>query len=254
MRNKLINSLKELSFWKKHKLNWVSSTSSTNDDLKSIWRSEGFEHIIEVADIQTGGKGQYDRKWASEEVGQCLMFSFTVDVKEYQFPISMIAGAALASALDNLGVNTKDFWLKWPNDIWINDRKLAGILTESTSFSGGFRSVVGIGINILPLKNKAINAASLSEAGLSTNREDVLLEFCKAWDNIFTLSDSEQAELWIKYGGQFWNRKMNLFLPKGETLIALPESIEKDGALIVRKKDGMLEKIISATLIPIIKK
>lgn len=252
MCNKLVKALNGLSFWEKHKLNWVSATVSTNDDLKSIWRSEGFEHSIEVADIQTGGKGQYDRKWASDAIGQCLMFSFTVDVKEYEFPISLIAGAALASALDNLGVNSKDFWLKWPNDIWINDRKLAGILTESTSFSGGFRSVVGIGINILPLKDKAINAASLSEAGLSTNREEVLLEFCKAWDNIFTLSDSEQAELWIKYGGQFWKRKMNLILPKGETLIALPESIEKDGSLIVRKNDGNLEKIISATLIPVI--
>lgn len=252
MHDELINVLKKLNFWKEHKLNWVSSTSSTNDDLKGIWRSDGFEHVIEVADIQTGGKGQYDRKWTSDAVGQCLMFSFTVDTKEYRFPISLIAGVALASALDNMGVNAKDFWLKWPNDIWINDRKLAGILTESTSFSGGFRSVVGIGINILPLKDKSINSVSLSETGLSTNRDEVLLEFCKAWDKTFSLSDSEQAALWKKYGGQFWNRKIKVVLPKGAALIAVPESIEKDGALIVRKNDGELKKIISATLIPVV--
>ncbi len=252
MHTDLMNVLKELNFWRKYKVNWVSSTSSTNDDLKSIWRSDGFEHVIEVADIQTRGKGQYDRKWASDAVGQCLMFSFTVDIKEYQFPISLIAGVALASALDSLGVNTNDFWLKWPNDIWINDRKLAGILTESTSFSGGLRSVVGIGINISPLKDKSINSVSLSETGLSTNREEVLLEFCKAWDKTFSLSASEQATLWKKYGGQFWNRKMKVILPKEAAFIAVPESIEKDGALLVRKNDGEPRKVISATLIPVV--
>lgn len=250
MKNDLIVLLKKLNFWKNYNLCWIPTTVSTNDDLKAIWRSEGFEQTIEIADVQTGGKGQYDRKWSSDDVGQCLMFSFTVDLKEYQFPVSMVAGVALAVALENLGVNVKDFWLKWPNDIWLNDKKLAGILTESTTLNGGFRTVVGIGINILPLRDKSINAASLNESGLSTNREEVLLAFCEAWDKIFVLSDLEQTELWKKYGGQFWKREMTIVLPKGETIVAVPESLEKDGALIVRKNDGMCEKIISATLLP----
>ena len=252
MHNEFIKALKELNFWKEHKLNWVSSTSSTNDDLKAIWRSDTFVHIIEIADIQTNGKGQYDRKWASDSVGQCLMFSFTVDVKEYDFPISMIAGAALAKTLDNMGVNLADLWLKWPNDIWINDKKLAGILTESTTFSGGFRSVVGIGINISPLKDKSVKATSLFEAGLSTTREDVLLEFCKSWDKTFSLSADEQTKLWNKFGGQFWKRKMKVILPKEESFYAVPESVEKDGTLIVRNEEGKLLKIISATLQPLV--
>ena len=99
MNNDFLVLLKKLNFWKNYNLCWIPSTASTNDDLKDIWRSEGFEHTIEVADVQTRGKGQYDRKWASDEVGQCLMFSFTVDVKEYLFPISMIAGISLAAAL-----------------------------------------------------------------------------------------------------------------------------------------------------------
>ena len=184
-------SLKDYPFWKKYNLCWIPSTASTNDDLKAIWRSEGFEHTIEIADIQTKGKGQYDRKWSSDSVGQCLMFSFTVDVKEFEFPVSMIAGVTLAAALVDMGVKTEDLWLKWPNDIWINDKKLAGILTESTTFNGGFRTVVGIGINILPLQDKSVKAISLSEAGLSTTREEVLQKFCQAWDKIFTLSDYE---------------------------------------------------------------
>ena len=252
MHNELINALKGLNFWKEYKLSWVPSTASTNDDLKSFWRSEGFEHTIEVADIQTGGKGQYDRKWSSDAVGQCLMFSFTVDVEEYRFPISMIAGVALAVTLKKMGVNTRDFWLKWPNDIWINDRKLAGILTESTTINGGFRAIVGIGINILPLQDKSIKAVSLSEAGISTTQEELLLEFCKSWDKVFSLSANQQSEFWKKYSCQFWNRKMTVILPKGETFIAVPQSLEDDGTLIVCKNDGKLAKIISATLIPVL--
>ncbi len=252
MHNNISNSLKEYNFWKNYNLCWLPSTSSTNDDLKSIWRSDGFVHTIEIADLQTSGKGQYERKWSSDEIGQCLMFSFTVDVKKYEFPISMIAGVALAAALENLGADTNDFWLKWPNDVWINDRKLAGILTESTTFIGGFRSVVGIGINILPLKDKSVNAVSLYEAGLSLSREAVLLEFCRVWDKVFYLTDYEQTELWKKYGGQFWKRKMKITVPKEESFLGLPVSVDKDGSLIVKLKDGTLKKIISATLLPIL--
>ena len=252
MHNELINALKGLTFWKEHKLNWVFSTSSTNEDLKAIWRSDKFDHTIEIADLQTHGKGQYDRKWSSDEVGQCLMFSFTVDVREYYFPISMMAGVSLALTLESLGADPNEFWLKWPNDIWINDKKLAGILTESTTFESGFRSVVGIGINILPLQDKSVNAASLSEAGVLTTRENVLLEFCRFWDKIITLSDKEQCELWNKYGGQFWKRKMNVKQPKEKVFTAIPESVEKDGTLIVRLEDGNTRKIISASLLPIL--
>ncbi len=254
MHTKLINTLKELKFWKNHKLAWLSFTSSTNDDIKALWRDKDFCHRIEVADIQTNGKGQYNRKWSSDTDGQNLMFSFSVDVKEYHFPISMIAGIALASALDKMELSTKDFWLKWPNDIWINDKKLAGILTESTTFVGGFRSVVGIGINILPLTDKSINAISLSEYGLDYSREEVLINFCKSWNNIFELTTEEQTNLWNNYAGQFWNREFSVAIPNENTFIAKPERVEEDGALIIKDTNQREKRIISASLLPILNK
>ena len=246
------NILKSIPFWKNYKLRWLEVTTSTNDDLKAIWRNSDFCHTIEVTDIQTNGKGQYGRKWESDLIGQCLMFSFSVDTKEYKFPISMIAGVALASALDKLGVNNKDFWLKWPNDVWIKDKKLAGILTESTTFAGGFRSIVGIGINILPLTNKAVNSISLGEYGIDTNRENVLAEFCRAWSDIFLLEDTKQSELWEKYSYLFWNHKIKVQIPNEQAFIAKPLSLNADGSLIVTTSGGEKRKIISATIMPII--
>lgn len=247
----LIKTLKELDFWKEHKLKWVSSTSSTNDDLKTIWRDKDFCHIIEVADIQTKGKGQYGRCWTSKEVGQNLMFSFTVDVKEYKFPISMIAGISLALALTELGVKKEDLWLKWPNDIWINDKKLSGILTESTTMLVGFRSVIGIGINILPLADKSVNSISLKEYGLSVTREKVLQKFCEAWNQIFNMSETEQTKLWNEFGGQFWNRKMKIQIPNENAFIATPLYVTSDGSLFVKTMEGVERIIISASLLPL---
>ena len=255
MHSELIKILKELSFWKNHKLLWLSYTSSTNDDLKALWHDKDFCHCIEVADIQTNGKGQYERKWSSDNEGQNLMFSFSVDVKEYAFPVSMIAGVALASALEKMELSTKDFWLKWPNDIWVNDKKLAGILTESTTFAGGFRSVVGIGINILPLADKTVNAVSLSEYGLDYSREEVLINFCKSWNNIFSLPPEEQCLLWNNFAGQFWKREFSIIIPNEEKFIARPIKVEDDGTLIVKKNNNQSEKrIISASLLPILDK
>ena len=242
--------LKKFKFWEKYKIEWVSSTSSTNDDLKNIWRNNDFCPTLEVTDIQTHGKGQYNRKWSSDNIGQCLMFSFTLDTKEYKFPVSMIAGVALAKALESLGVNTQNFWLKWPNDIWIDDKKLAGILTESTTFNEGFRSVVGIGVNILPLSDKSINSVSLYEAGVKVKRKDVLLEFCHSWNSMFNMSDIEQAKIWNKYAGQFWKRKMKIQIPNEPVFIGIPLRVNEDGSLIVKRSNNMERKIISATLMP----
>lgn len=249
--NMLKEIIKNTKFWKNHDLVWLPTTTSTNDDLKSIWRNPDFSHKIEVADLQTQGKGQYERKWASSNVGQCLMFSFTLDIKEYEFPLSMIAGASLAVALDKLGLKISDFWLKWPNDIWVNDRKLSGILTESTTIANGFRSVIGIGINILPLPDKSVNAVSLSESGVNTTREEVLTLFLRAFDEVMALSVSEQVELWKKYSGQFWKRKFKALIPSSQSIIITPVSINNDGALIAKTTDNKEKTIMAASLMPI---
>lgn len=246
----LSDTLENTKFWWKHKINWLPVTASTNDDLKALWRSKDFCHTLEVADVQTQGRGQYERKWASMEAGQCLMFSFTVDVKEYAFPISMMAGAALAIALESVGLDSKNFWLKWPNDVWIKGQKLAGILTESTAFETGFRSVVGIGLNILPLPVSAVNATSLKEAGIHVSREAMLEAFCKAWDKIFEKKPAELTTLWIKYAGEFWKREFVLEVPSEDRFLASPLFIEPDGSLIVKTSKGQERKIISATLFP----
>lgn len=252
MHNKLKEIIQSLKIWENHDLLWLPTTTSTNDDIKAIWHNDNFCPIIEVADTQTKGKGQYERKWASSSIGQCLMFSFSIDIKEFEFPVSMIAGIALAIALEELGVSKSDFWLKWPNDIWLNNKKLSGILTESTTINHGLRSVVGIGINILPLPDKSINAISLSEYNIHVTREEVLIAFLKAFDKIFHLSASKLSELWNNYASNFKKIKCKIQILNEPAFIATALGVSNDGSLMVEKTNGEKRKIISATLTPII--
>lgn len=251
MHSKLLEVMATNEFWKKHKLVWLPETKSTNDDLKSIWKEPAFFHCLEVADCQTNGKGQYERKWVSSQAGQCLMFSFSAEVKQYDFPISMIAGAALAVALDRIGLKKADFWLKWPNDIWIKNKKLVGILTESICELDGFKCVIGIGLNIKPVEvDGKTKAASLQEEGVELDRETVLCEFCKAWNEVFYLDADKQAKLWNEYGGQFWKRQFCFDVPGRNSFVGIPVLLESDGTLLVKTESGQ-EKVIAASLLPV---
>ncbi len=250
MHSDLKDIMTNSSFWKNHKLLWVPETGSTNDDLKEIWRQPEYFHCLEVTDCQTKGKGQHERKWESAATGQCLMFSFSAEVREYNFPVSMIAGVAMAVALERLGLKKTDFWLKWPNDIWVKDRKLAGILTESACSMEGFRCVIGIGLNMFPLDVSDCRTASLKEEGVDADRKNVLCEFCKSWEEIFFMTPGMQAAMWNAFGGQFWQRSFVFAIPGREKFIGTPLRLEQDGVLVVKTSSGE-ENIIAASLKPL---
>ena len=250
MHFKLADCMAGIKFWNNHKLLWVRETGSTNDDLKAMWRTPDFFQCLKVADVQTSGRGQYDRKWESATAGQCLMFSFSVKVKEYKFPVSMIAGSSLAVALERIGLSKESFWLKWPNDIWVNGKKLAGILTESMCDLYGFNCVIGVGLNMKPVYiNGETKAVSLQEEGIEIDRESLLCEFCKAWDEVFALSAERQAIIWNEYGGQFWKRSFKFDVPGREIFVGKPIRLESDGTLIVKASTGE-EKIVAGFLLP----
>ncbi len=119
---------------------------STNDYAKAK-RAEGRELLV-IAKRQTGGRGTKGRSFVSDEGGIYLSkLSFYEDfLAEHAFKIMQNAAAAVCETLAFFGLKPK---IKWPNDIFVNGRKICGILIENT-FSGRFvaSSVVGIGLNV----------------------------------------------------------------------------------------------------------
>ena len=119
---------------------------SSNTELMRRARAGQAEPVLLVAEQQTAGRGRLGRGWASE-AGHSLTFSLGIALAPADWSgLSLAVGVSLAESLH------PRIQLKWPNDLWLDDRKLAGILIETASFSEGREArrfaVVGVGINI----------------------------------------------------------------------------------------------------------
>jgi BirA family transcriptional regulator, biotin operon repressor / biotin---[acetyl-CoA-carboxylase] ligase len=126
---------------------------STNTELMRRARGGHTEPTLLIAETQTAGRGRMGRGWLSSP-GDSLTFSFGLSLAPISWEgLSLAVGVSLAESLGASHAETVQ--LKWPNDLWLQDRKLAGILIETASMPLGARSqerfaVIGIGINIAP--------------------------------------------------------------------------------------------------------
>ena len=121
----------------------VSEIDSTNTELMRRARAGQLDPVLLVAEHQTAGRGRLGRQWCSGSIEP--------------------GGARLGlSIVDSLH---PDLQLKWPNDVWWQSRKLAGILIETASLGDVRFAVVGVGINIAPRDGQGLSTppASLSE-------------------------------------------------------------------------------------------
>ncbi|HBT40247.1 MAG: Biotin--acetyl-CoA-carboxylase ligase [Thermotoga sp. 50_1627] len=127
------------------KLIRVPIISSTNDFLKENWQQ--FPHgTVIVADVQTAGRGRLNRTWYSPEGG--LWFSILFKPRKNMRPnfYTKLSAISLVRSLTRLKVEAK---LKWPNDVYADGKKLAGVLTETIFEEGQLRAIiVGIGMNV----------------------------------------------------------------------------------------------------------
>ena len=134
----------------------LPEVDSTNTELMRRARAGRMEPVLLVAEQQTAGRGRLGRSWSSQ-AGDSLTFSLGLPLAPMDWSgLSLAVGVSLAESLH------ARVQLKWPNDLWLADRKLAGILIETASFGEGGEArryaVIGVGINI----------AERDGAGLST--------------------------------------------------------------------------------------
>jgi BirA family transcriptional regulator, biotin operon repressor / biotin---[acetyl-CoA-carboxylase] ligase len=140
----------------------LPEVDSSNSELMRRARSGRMEPVLLVAERQTAGRGRLGRAWHGA-MGDSLTFSLGLPLAPADWSgLSLAVGVSLSESLH------PSLRLKWPNDLWLDDRKLAGILIETASF--GERqaqryAVVGVGINIAPPPAAAVptRPASLRE-------------------------------------------------------------------------------------------
>ena len=127
----------------------VGQLDSTNSELMRRARAGQMAPVLLVAERQTAGRGRLGRDWHSEAgaraAGGSLTFSSGLPLSPLDWSgLSLAVGVSVVQSLH------PDLRLKWPNDVWLHDYKLAGILIETASLGERRYAVVGIGLNIKP--------------------------------------------------------------------------------------------------------
>jgi len=237
-----------------HNLVVLPHTGSTNDVAKGLAARSAPEGTTVIADEQSAGRGRMGRRWLAPP-GTCILCSilFRPDLPPTRAQrLTMLCALATADAVEETtGLRV---WLKWPNDLIIesrNWRKLGGILTE-TGVAGERLDfvVVGIGVNVnVPpetLPTLAPNATSiLAEVGRSVNRVTLLAALLSGVEHRYAaLRASESPH-------QEWAARLAILgQPVKATtcegvLTGMAESVDEDGALLLRTPDGVLHRLVA---------
>jgi BirA family transcriptional regulator, biotin operon repressor / biotin---[acetyl-CoA-carboxylase] ligase len=239
----------------------VASTGSTNADLLARAGAGGqgaAEGAVLVAEEQTAGRGRLGRSWSSMP-GASLTFS--VLLRPASVPparrgwLPLLAGVAVATAVRSAVAHHTaragvDAVLKWPNDVLVADRKLAGILAEQSP--DGTAVVLGIGLNVtaprrrgpLPGMPAGLEATSMRAEGSPAPRETLLLSILsqlERWYPAF-LADPDPAATGLLDAYQSLcftvDQAVRVELPGGRALAGRAAGIDADGRLLVAEDGG----------------
>ena len=215
----------------------IDETDSTNRWLKD---QRSLDVSVVVADYQTAGKGCGSNSWESER-GKNLTFSVLLHPEEIpascQFRISEIVSVALCKVLEQY---LSPLTIKWPNDIYVGDRKICGILIENRlQGSSILDSIVGIGLNVNQtiFLSDAPNPVSMIQLlGHETDREELLQLFLKELEAVYamdieSLSADYRQRLYRKDGFYDYQDAGGVF--KAKLL-----NVQDDGRLVLLDTDG----------------
>ncbi len=225
---------------------------STNKAAKDLADKKAKEGTLVIAEEQTKGRGRLNRNWQSMPYCNILMSLIFRPVLPASkiFYLTMISSTALVNAIKKLtGLKVR---IKWPNDIYYNNKKLAGILTELKADRNSVKyAIVGIGLNVNsdPSENAEIREIATSlykESGKIISRNELLRMILIEIEREYDLLKKGKFEK-IRTG---WERHS---LVMGKPVIIYSDnfieegialSIADDGALIIRKENGEKKQII----------
>ena len=226
----------------------LNETHSTNSYLRELImrEKEQPEGTVVITDYQTAGRGQKGNSWESER-GKNLTFSILLHPNHIppgkQFILSQLISIAIVGVLKKYD---RHFTIKWPNDIYWKEKKIAGMLIEvDLTGSSLSNAIIGIGININQrhFKSDAPNPISLTQITGKEHNLSELLE--KILDSIVDeynkYTPDNEEEIRQKYMALlFRNKGVYPYLYGEEIFNASIEGIEPNGQLILKKENGSI--------------
>jgi len=238
------------------RIEYYESIDSTNAVAKDLALKGTPDGTVVVAEHQTKGKGRLKRSWLSLP-GENILFSviFYPQIStDLVFRLTMLASIAAVKAVKR--ICKVDAKIKWPNDLYINGKKVCGVLTEfSADFDSVHYIVVGIGLNVnfKTSKNSEIENIATSlmeECGEKISRLSVFTALLEELDLLyksFVKTGGEELEKeWNKYS-MVVGRKIKIISGKDEKL-GVAKGINKYGHLILLNENGQDEEIVCGDL------
>ncbi len=222
----------------------LDSIASTNNYLTELPFSKDIK--VCIAREQTAGKGQYQRAWLSKKDSSVLLslrYPFSTDVNLNG--LSLVAGLSVIDVLSN-NYNVEGLKLKWPNDVFFNNKKLAGILIENSVQNNTQSVVIGLGLNyklgddfecetpwvdLLKITSKLPNLVELQEKLINN-----LLRHCRRFEQ--RGFDDFQTQ-WAKHDYLF-GKQLELNY-QGKKTLGIASGINTQGALMIDVAGATIE-------------
>ena len=224
---------------------YIEQTNSTNTLLKELI-AKGQEPDFIYAGYQTAGRGQTGNSWESEK-GKNLICSILLPSRENLFELNIVTAVAVQRLLG------EDFTIKWPNDIYWQDKKIAGILIENAIIGNEVKySIAGIGINVNQTEfvSNAPNPVSLKQiTGKEYNLDELMQQ-------LYTeVQKALNEDVWEEYKAHLYRREgwfpfverevstaptmnANSQEPTANSFLAQIEDVLPSGEIVLRDKNN----------------
>jgi BirA family biotin operon repressor/biotin-[acetyl-CoA-carboxylase] ligase len=225
-------------------LHYLTRTASTQNAARAEAERGAPEGTAVLAEEQTGGRGRLGRPWVSPAGKNLYVTLLMRPQAEHLRALSIVAPLAAAEALEGAaGLTCR---IKWPNDVLVGGRKIAGVLTEATLAGAAVKyALVGIGVNVnldaAAVPEIADTATSVRrELGRDVSREEVLAALLSAFEARYR--DAQEGDAAFRA----WRSRLDTLgrrvrATMGERVEeGIAEDVDAQGSLLIRRDDGSL--------------
>jgi len=236
------------------KIYYFDVLASTMETAMGLGTKGVPEGTLVVAETQTKGKGRLGRAWYSpKHKGIYLSLVLRPDILPNQAPVlTLLSAVAVCEAIKE--VCRLDTQIKWPNDIFLNNKKIGGILTEMAAETDRVSFMaVGIGLNVNNDKKSLISGASSlkEEKGEPISRLQLLQELLRRIEANYSLFCKKETacilEKWREHSMTL-DRRIKVYSHK-EHIEGQAQDVDADGGLLVRLDTGITKKVMAGDVV-----
>jgi|TARA_B100001750_G_C15495484_1_gene593864 BirA family biotin operon repressor/biotin-[acetyl-CoA-carboxylase] ligase len=234
---------------------YVKEVSSTNDEAIKLSKDKNMSNFWVIAESQVKGRGRMGHSWESPKgnLFATLMFNAFFNLSNIS-QLSLVASLSVSEALKNfININENEVYLKWPNDILVNRKKISGVLIESKKDKNSLKIIIGIGVNTVKKPNN-IDSDPISLYECS----DKKISNSKFFHTLLTYMDRNIVKLKnndFKYIRNKWlanaigfNKTISVKQFGKETITGIFCGLGNSGELVI-KEDNKKTTIVNGTIL-----